>query len=154
MTFANSLRATLDKLRAIPAKLGLRSYTVTVRVRSWSGDRPGDGVLTDTLTQLTVDGYAPKVKQLTQQDVIASGGLYQDQDLEVSLTPEFTVNAVTGGVTVQTFDPPVGAAPTEVAFIVEGPGLPEGGSVFKKIGQRVDSELTYRITLRNTGEAP
>ncbi len=152
MSLADNLKLALDKVRGIPGKLGLRPYTVTVRLRSWSGSRAGLGTKTDTDTALLVDGYAPHVRQLGQRDVIASGGLYSTQDFEVTLTPDFTVGSVSGGIAAATFDPSSGATPQEVFFLLTGPGIPENGAWFKKVGQNISGTLTTRITLKKTAE--
>lgn len=152
MTLSDNLKSILDRVRSIPARLDLRPYTVTVRLRSWSGTRPGLGTKTDTDTELLVDGYAPHVRQLSQRDVIASGGLYSTQDFEVTLTPSFTVGDVSGGVAVSSFEPSTTSHPQEIFFKLTGPGIPENGAWFKKVGQNISESVTLRITLKKTAE--
>lgn len=146
------LRASLDAVRSIPAILGLRPFQVVVRQRVWSGERAGLGTKTDSDGYLTVDGYAPKVKQLSQKDVVASGGFFQDQDLEITFTPSYDVACGSGGFNTSFFDPPTTNNPTELFFKVYGPGLPSIGAWYKKINQRIDSKITYKITIRKTAE--
>ncbi len=150
MSLADELKLALDSVRAIPGILGLRPYTVSVRVRSWSGSRAGLGTATDVDSQLLVGGLPPDVRQLTQRDVIASGGLYSTQDYEVTLTPDFTSGDLTGGISASVLDPDVGSHPQEIFFQLTGPGSP--GSFYKKVGQDISNILTYKITLRKTGE--
>lgn len=148
MSLADDLKPVIDRARAIAGSLGFRPYTVSLVVRSWSGARPGLGTATTTETPLTVaDGQNPKVKKISQREVIASGGLYQAQDLEVTLTAAYSG----GGYATTDFDPTPTSSPTEVYFRVEGPGIPSGGCKFKKVAQTVDSALTYRLVLRNDG---
>lgn len=150
---SEALKASLDKVRAIPGILGLRPYTVYIRVRIWSGERPGLGTKTDTDTDLTVnDGYAPRVRQLTEKDVVASGGLYSDQDFEILLTPAFVSSCGIGGYLVSAFDPSTSSNPTEVFFNIKGPGLPATGGWYKKISQDVSSALTNTFIIRKTAE--
>jgi hypothetical protein len=91
------------------------------------------------------------VRQLTQRDVIASGGLYTTQDLEITLTPAFSTAVLTGGLSVLSLDPATTSHPQEIFFKVTGPGYPSG-AWFKKIGQNFSEALTYKITLRKTAE--
>lgn len=153
------LRA-LDKIRGIPGRIklrdeGLRLYTVSIRVRTWSGSRPGvdASTSTDANTYFYVDAgtHRPHVEQVSQRDIIASDGQYQDQDLKVGpITPPYTG----GGVDITAFDPTPGNSPTEVFFKIEGPGMATGGSWFRKVGQDVSHALSYTFVLRRTAEAP
>lgn len=153
----------LDKIRGIPGRIklrdeGLRLYTVTIRVRSWSGSRPGvdASTSTDTDKSIWVDGgtHKPRVQQVSQRDIIASGGLYQDQDVKVGpITPLYTGGAA-DHADITVFDPSNLSAPAEVLFKIEGPGMAAGGSWFKKVGQDVSKPLAYRFVLRGTGETP
>jgi hypothetical protein len=153
MTFVNRLRAKLDAARVKPALLGLRPFTITVWTRSWSGGRSGLGSVTDGYQALTVgDGYAPHVRQLSQRDVIASGGLYSEQDLEVTLTAAYDACSTSGGFEVSDFDPPRDGYFKQVLFIVTGPGMPTAGRLYQKKGQRVDSSYSYSLILTATGQ--
>ena len=147
------ISAASDQVRAIPGILGLRPYQVSVRKRTWTGERVGLGTKTDADGYLTVaDGYSPRVKQLTQKDIVASGGLYSDQDLEITITASYDVVCGTGGYDPSFFDPLPTSSPIEIYFKVYGPGLPSIGAWYKKISQRLDSATTYKIIIRKTGE--
>lgn len=154
MTLRDSLLSTVDKIRGIPDTLGVRLYTVTIRVRTWTGARPGIGSGVDADSVFWVDGgtHKPRVVQVTSRDVIASGGMYQDQDLKVGpVTPSYSG----GGVSVDAIDPPPGVSPAEVFFKIVGPGMESGGSWFKKINTNtLPSPFGYTFVVRATGEAP
>lgn len=153
MTFRKGLMPIVDRIRGIPDTLGLRDYTVTIRVRSWSGSRPGvdNSSSSDADTTFWVDGgtHRPRVVQVTQRDIIASGGALQDQDIKVGpVTPSYGG----GGVDITTFDPSNLDGPAEVLFKVEGPGMASGGSWFRKVSQDCSKSFSYFFTLRRTGE--
>lgn len=153
MSFASDIRDSLDAIRGIPGEMGLRPHSVTVRVTTWSGARVGLGTATTTSTALYVGAGAqnPKVRQLSQRDVIASGGKYTDQDLRVGpVTPSYTG----GGVAHATLDPSTSSSPTEVRFLVEGPGFPSAGALCERVGDETDSALHYYLILRQTGQTP
>lgn len=143
----------VDELRGLPDEFGLCDWTVTIRVRTWSGSRPGvdNSSSTDTDTTFWVDGgtHRPRVVQVTQRDIIASGGVLQEQDIKVGpVTPPYPG----GGVDITTFDPNNVLGPAEILFKVIGPGMAAGGSWFRKVAQDVSSPLAYFFTLRRTGE--
>jgi hypothetical protein len=152
MTLAEDLKPVMDDARSIAGTLGFRLFAVTVRKRAWSGARVGLGTATTTDTALTAaHGANPKVRYLSQREIIASAGLYQALDLEVTLTADYSPVDGYGGVAIATLSPVPTSAPTEVLFKVTGPGLPSAGGWFKMIGLNANSALTYKIILRNTG---
>lgn len=150
---SEQLKAALDAVRAIPDQLGLRPYTVSIRVRTWSGERAGLGTKTDADGYIVVgDGYRPSVREISSQDIIASGGLYTQEDLKITVTPAYVGACGIGGHLVSDFEPDVNANPTEIFFNIKGPGHPANGSWYKKISQNVDSVLTYTFIIRKTAE--
>lgn len=155
-TLRDTLLPALDQIRAIPAILGLRPHIVSITVRVWTGQQPGDGTYTPTATREKLDlgSYNVKVRNVTQREVIASGGLYVDQDLVVGpITPPYSGSALDND-NISTFDPVVGGSPTEVFFNIQGPGYGANGDWFQKIAQRVDQPFRYMFWLRKTGETP
>ena len=153
MAIAATLRKTLDYARGYGGRLGLRPFTVTMRVRTWSGSVPGEGAPTDVDTVITVAGGTQPVKceQVSSRDIFASGGLYTDADWKVG---PFTPLYSGGGFDATSFDPPVGGQPTEVFWILKGRDLPPEGALHEKIGSTRDSALHYYIVLRATGRTP
>lgn len=150
----DALLPVVDELRGIPDQLGLRRFDVSIVVRSWSGSRPGLGANTDTTKQILVDlgQFSPKVVQVTQKDIIASGGIYNDQDLKVGpITPEFAGSAPNNAA-ISDFDP--AGNRQEVFFKITGPGMETGGSWFKKIGTDTSKNFRYMFIVRRTAEHP
>ncbi len=150
MTFRDGLLPMLDSIRGIPNELGLRLFTVTVVVRTWSGSRVGLGTKTDVETELTVAGDAApiRVRSLKSQEVIASGGLYTSQDFKAGpMTPAYPG----GGVDIATILPAPTATPTEVLWRIEGPGMASDGTWFTQIDNTSDANLHYYVILRATG---
>jgi hypothetical protein len=153
------LRA-LDRIRGLPGRIklrdnGLRLYTVTIRVRTWSGTRPGVDASTstdaDTVFWVDAGTHKTRVVQVTQRDIVASGGVYTDQDVKVGpITPLYT----TGGYDITAFDPNETTAPAEVLFRIDGPGMGSSGAWFRKVGQDVTKPFSYYFTLRRTAETP
>jgi hypothetical protein len=148
----------LDACRAIRGVLGLNPFTVTVRVRTWTGARPGLGTKTDKTTTLTV-GVPPlgpqpcTVREVTNQEIITSGGLYRARDLKIGpLTPSYMAGILpAGGWGDGTVDAPVQGSAAEVFWNVAGPGMPAGGAWCKKIRESVTA-LHYEVFVRATGE--
>jgi len=155
-TFREGLLPALDVIRGIPGQLGLRLFEVTVVQRSWSGPRAGIGGRVDTSTAVRValGTYQTKVRQVTERDIIASGGVYNTQQFVVGpITPPFTGSAADGDA-ITAFEPPVGTAPTEVFFNIKGPGFPTAGGWFKKVGQDVTKSFRYTFVVEKTAVQP
>lgn len=169
MSFASDLRADLDEIRAIPDELGLRPFDVIVRVVTWSGadasGRSGVGIGTSSYVDtpfLVGGGHRPKVRQVSMRDIIASGGLYHDQDMKVGpVTPAYPGNASQegGGVAYATIEPPVTGAPTQIYYRVSGNGLPGLGVWYDKKFDTTDHAMNSWFILRrranqNPGGSP
>lgn len=160
MSFASDLRADLDEIRAIPDELGLRPFDVIVRVITWSGadasGRSGVGLGTSSYVDtpfLVGGGHRPKVRQVSMRDIIASGGLYHDQDLKVGpVTPAYAGNASQpgGGVAYGTIDPAVSGDPVEIYYRVSGNGLPGAGAWFDKFREFTDHAMNSYFILRRS----
>ena len=154
MSLRDDLLPLIDSIRGIPGDLGLRRHVVTIRVRTWSGERVGLGTRLDTETVLSVGAgaYNPKVTRVSQKDIVASGGLYQSNDVKVGpLTPEY----LGGGAAVAVLDPETTPMlPKEILFRIEGDGYPDGGAWFEKIsteaGASTNSTKRF-LVLRQTG---
>jgi hypothetical protein len=153
VTIRDAYLPILDLYRgALNTVWDLRRYDVTVRVITWApGSLPGSQGATKAPvdTPLTVHGGGrPKVEQVSQATIIASGGLYQDQDLKIGpLTPAY---GIASGIDPAVFDP-AGASNTEVLFLLTGPGLPAAGAWYRKVGQEVTGNFRYSLVVRATG---
>jgi hypothetical protein len=138
---------------AMDTVYGLRQYSVTVRVSTWSpGLLPGSQGATKAPVDTPLLCYGngrPKVEQVSQSTIIASGGLYQDQDLRIGpLTPAYSIAS---GIAPAVFDP-AATSNVEVLFKIVGPGLPAAGAWYKKVGQEVTgNNFRYSIIVRATG---
>lgn len=155
-TLRDSLLPAVDVIRALPAQFGMRLFTVAIYQRVWSGSRAGLGINTDTSTGLKVDlgVYPTTVRAVTVQEVIASAGLYTDQDLRVGpITPPYRGSTADGDA-ISIFDPAENALPLELFFLITGPGYPATGAYFKKISQDVTKPFRYMFTVRKTAEMP
>lgn len=152
MSLRTSLLPVLEGLRGlIPDQLGLRPYSVTVRVRTWTGSRPGMGTYADVDTVLTNAGHNVKVTPVTTKDVVASAGRYVAGDFRIGpLTPAHA----SGGIPLSLIDPPRSATAREVFFLLEGPGLPEEGAFCKRVDANTYGLFRSEIVVRRTGERP
>lgn len=153
MTLRDDLLGDIDDIRGIPGELGLRLFTVTVLTRASVGARPGVGSSVDATATLAVarGSFDARVRNLTSKDVIASGGLYTDQDVKVGpFTPPFDG----GGTEISVFDPASTGSGLEVYFKITGPGYSADGDWFKRIASDTSKPFAYTLTLRKTGKVP
>jgi len=97
MSFRTRLLPVFEQLRGkIPGALDLRPYKVTVRVRTWTGARPGLGTATDVDVPLYNAGFNVKVTAISMKDVVASGGRYSAGDFRIGpFTPPYETTSAT-----------------------------------------------------------
>lgn len=151
MTVRDALLPALDVVRGVGGTMGLRPYSVTIRVRTWSGPIIGNGTKTDVDSALTVSNgtQPPMVRQLSGRDVIASGGVFTDQDYEVGpLTPPYPGSVDNSALAISHPDT---SGNVELFFKLVGPEIP-GGAWFRRVGQKSTSALGYSVILRKTDE--
>lgn len=148
-SFRENLLPILDRIRALPGALDLRTYQVTVRVRDWTGARAGLGTKTDTDTVLLNGGKNVRVREVPTKDVVASGGLYTQQDLKVG---PFTPDWSGGGIDEAIIDPVPGSSPREVFFKVTGSGM-GNGRWYKRIHDETLPNFSRILYLRAIGTA-
>lgn len=147
MSFVSDLLGDIDSIRAIPGELGLRPYTVVVRVRTWSGGVVGRGTKSDTDTQLLVGRQSPKCRRVAFKETVAAGGKYQEGDYRIGpMTPDFAG----GGVSFATMAPPT-ATGAEVYYRVLGPDTPTTGTWCTVVGEEADHALHRYLVVRPTG---
>ena len=150
----DALLPAVDTLRGIPNQLGLRLFAVTVYSRTWSGSRPGVGTPVHVELPIKVSGGSGqvRVRQLSQRDVIASGGALEDVDYAVGpITPPY-IGSAQDDDQISVFNPPVQIPPLDIVFRITGPGMGTTGVFCKKIGQDVTQNFRYMLRLRRTGE--
>jgi len=159
--FRNALLPAIDTIRGIPNLFGMRLYGASVLVRTWLGVAPGarpgmPGATSfyDTVTAVKLaQGAAPMtVRQVTQQEVIASGGLFQDLDMRLGpITPPYT-GSYADNDQISVLDPPVvpGTA-QEIFYLLTGPDLGANGAYFKLIKLDVSKPFSYFAVVRKAG---
>lgn len=149
MSIVSDLLGTLDDARALLDDVGLRPFSVVVRKVEWSGVRVGHGVATVTNTPITVaGGRRPKVVEVHDEDV-AAGGPFDKTRFEIrNITPEYAG----GGVAPETLDPDVGSHPTQIFYVLSGPGLPTDGMLCEKVGGKFDRVFGYSVTVETLGK--
>lgn len=158
MPVAPSILPALDTIRSIRGRLGLDPFTVTLRVRTWTGGGPGLGTSSDVDTPLVhtaADGttWPVQVTQVRRQDTAASGSRYANIDFKVGpITPQYlnSLGIPIGGSPDSVIDPPVATSAQEIFWILSGQGI-AANSVFKKISEEATA-LHYYLVLRSTGE--
>ena len=165
--FGTSILPALDAIRAIGGNLGLRPFTVTIKVRTWlGGTRPGLGQRSDVDTVLTnlsgANAQPVMVRYLTTREIAASGGKYRDRDLNVGpMTPAYAATVLilpAGGFSDSQIDPAPVTNAVELFYLVKGPGYPPSanaasGIIHDKIAEEVTA-LHYSLVLRSTGRTP
>lgn len=147
MSFVSDLLPDIDEIRATPGDMGLRPYTVTVRVRTWSGGAVGLETATNVDTRLLVGGQNPKCRRVAYKETVAGGGRYQEGDYRIGrVTPNFPG----GGVPYGTMAPPTQTG-TEVYYVLVGPDTPAAGAVCTVVGEEGDHPLHRNLVVRPTG---
>jgi len=142
------LLSVAERVRSIPGRLDVRQNVVTVRVREWSGQSSGEGVFTDTDTDLHIlTSYNIRVQEVSTKDIVASGGQLTQQDLKVGpFTPGFILD--------DTIDPPTNHLPREILFRVTGRGMPTGGRWFRRYDADDMKNFSAFLFLKATGDLP
>lgn len=150
MALKDDLLSLVDELRAIAGDLGFRPYQVWVRTTQSAGTRPGIGTKVLSETRLLVGGQNPKVREVKRRDIVAGSNNLLTAEYDIGpLTPEFGG----GGISHDTISPQRSSTPTEVWFLLKGPGFPATGLLCQRIGDHVDRPLRIVIRVRSTGRA-
>lgn len=156
MTLRDECLPIFEDVRILLDDLGFRRYDILLRVIDWAGGTVGKGAKTTLDTPLVIQGngatvpHRIKVRRITSQDILASGGKYQDGDYRIGpMTPVFVnIFGLTGGNDVNYFNPEKSlTTKREFYYRLTGPGM-ELGKWFKKIDQVVDTNWSYYFTLR------
>lgn len=147
-SFRDLLLPTLNAACAIPGKMGLRPYTVIVRVRAWDEGFVGRGDATDTDTPIRVgNNQNPKVRRVAYKETVAGGGKYQEGTYRVGpLTPDFAG----GGVSFATMAPPTQDG-AEIYYRLVGPDTPVTGTWCTAVGEEADHSLHRYLMLQPAG---
>jgi hypothetical protein len=161
MSFISQILARYDALaNGIPNLFGIRPFKVYLKVTSWSGQTAGQGARVDTiypiLVNSEVDGYNnPYCKQLSQKDVVASGGLFSDMMLQVGpLVPSYTdpITGQTGGTLPGTIEQAIKTSPQEIHVNVQWAGASSAsGDWFEIVSSNFESVYSYYFTVKKEG---
>lgn len=147
----------IDDIRGIPGQIGIRPTSITRRVVTFLGGKPGQGNQTFIDQQLLVGigSQSPKVAQVTDKDAMASGGLYTNQAVRVGpMTPGYAASifSLSAGVPASVLNPPMVAsgASAEIFFKLSGGGY-QFPVWFKRVSDEVISATKYFVVLERSG---
>ena len=59
--------------------------------------------------------------------------------------------ADTKNVSPDDLSPAQDGTPTEIYYVIKGPGMPEAGMLFSRVGDKLDRPFRYTVTVKNTG---
>lgn len=150
MSLMTELRPVVDRLRALPAELGFRTYQVWVRKTQYAGTKVGEGTKSVTDTRLLVGGRDPKVREVKRKDNVAGMSQSVAATYDIGpLTPEFAG----GGIAESLVKPEANSTPTTIMFLIKGPGLPSDGLLCQKIEDHFDRPLRLVIRVRGAGRS-
>jgi hypothetical protein len=138
-TLADPWRSIAYSVRNIPASFGLRQYSVSVVIGTWSGDHVGDGDLNEQITPILESGGTnPKVRFMNEEQRTLSG--MEIGSCEVGpITPDFGSN----GTPLSYLLPTVESGET-VHALITGPQFPNGAKFsIKKV--ETDHALHWKM---------
>lgn len=151
---AKSLRDELlpvvQRFRNLSVEFGMRRYQVWVRTVEWSGTRVGQG------GSITTDRYLgrPKFREISSKDVVA-GSVMGEQMFEIGpFTPKHSQPSSTPdtlAVTPEDLSPLQTGVPTEVYYVVKGPGMPAEGALYTAVSDSSEKNFRYMLTVKKSG---
>lgn len=138
-------RRLADRLRPLGASF--RRITVTVRTRTWSGDRVGQGAA--TVSDLALPFYV-EVRQISAREIASSGGRLREGAVRIGpITPTYTVEGVSGGITPAHLRPTVSEY-QEVIYLLAG----ELAGEFALASLDTTDSLSWYVTANRTRNTP
>lgn len=144
MSFRDDLLPDIDSIRGIPGEMGVHRYQVWVRKVTWAGERFGQGSKNLEITRLLVGGQDPHVEERRSADVVGGADDLQTIEFDIGpLTPNYPA--------ISTLDPAQDGQPTEITYLVKGPGLPEGGLICSKVSDSLGKPLRNMLRVKSTG---
>lgn len=151
-TLRDSLLPVLQRFRDLSVELGVRQYQIWLRKITWTGTRVGLGSSTVTDTYLG----KPKFRHVSSQDVVA-GSVMGEQMFEVGpFTPSHSQPVSTPdtlAVSPTDLSPAQTGTPTEIYFVVKGPGMPATGALFQRVKDSTEKPFRYTVTIKSVGRA-
>lgn len=154
-TIQDRLRELAHRLRAIPAKFGLREYRVFVQRSTWSGARFGDGNHTVSETEITHAGGAPVCVRMPTNSQMALGNLAAGTVTIGPFTPQFTSRAGTtsgNDPAATNGDSPAVQLGEGMLLRLTGPTFPDGGVRYRITRLNRDHGLQTTIVAEPAGE--
>lgn len=148
----DSILPLMQRYRDLSVEFGLRQYQVWVRKVTWSGSRVSQGVST------TVDTYLgrPKFRRVSSEDIVA-GSVMNEQTYEIGpFTPKHAGNVRTPdtlAVSPEDLSPAQDGTPTEVYYVVKGPGMGPTGTLFRRVQDSLERPFRYTVTIESIGRA-
>lgn len=150
MSFREAILPAIQVIRNIAVDFGVRRYQAWLRKVTWSGSRVGLGTPTTTDTYLG----RPKFRQVRSKDVVA-GSVMSEQLFEIGpFTPEHVEPGFTPDTKAEApsdLSPPQTGTPTEIYYLVKGPGLPAAGALFERVSDSVEKSFRYMVTIKAAG---
>lgn len=120
-TLADPWRAIAWQYRSLPALYGLRQYSVSIVIGTWSGDHIGDGDLEEQLIPILENGDTnPKVMFLSEEQRALSG-----MQIGACKIGPITPNFSSSGTALSNLLPAVESGES-VQAIITGPVYPNG----------------------------
>jgi hypothetical protein len=149
-TLRDSLLPVIQRFRDLSVEFGVRQYQVWLRTITWTGTRVGLGTSTTTDTYLG----KPKFRRVSSKDVIA-GSVMSEQLFEIGpFTPSHSGSSSTPdtlAVLPTDLSPDQTGTPTEIYYVVKGPGLPTDGALFERVMDSLERPFRYMVTIKSIG---
>lgn len=126
---ADAWRAIAYNFRSIPAQFGLRPYSVSVVIGSWSRDHVGDGDRNERLINIYENGNTNPKVEFTNEEQRALSGMEVGSVTIGPITPYFG----SGGTPLSDLQPALANGET-IHVVITGPQFPNGAKFsIKKI---------------------
>jgi hypothetical protein len=130
VTLIDDLIPVVDETRELIADLGLRRYSVALRLRTWDGGALGRGTATDVDTDVEP---TPRVRPPSPHRIATSGGAVLDGDRVVDrISATYDEDDLTGGAL---------AAGEEFSWLIDG-------NPYSLINQPEKQTFGWKVLLR------
>lgn len=146
MSFLDDARKLADQARAYASDLtGIRTNSLTIRTRTWSGERLRQGDPTDV--DLVLPARYP-IRYLTSQEIFSADGRYETGDVLVRhITPS---DGAGTGYTPAQLNPTVTSNNVEIIYLLVG----EHAGEYTLIECRTFKPFSYELVLRRRTTSP
>ncbi len=150
MGLREDLLPAVQVIRNIAVDLGVRRYQVWLRLVTWDGSRVSQG------TRTTTDTYLGRVKarQTSSKDVVAGTEMDEGVFELGPFTPEAAASLFlvdTKSVSPDDLSPPQTGTPTEIYYLMKGPGLPSDGILCSRVKDDLSKPFRYVVTVKSLG---